>query len=61
MMAVFTKPLAERGGLCPLCRIAGVGLVAEIAQAELRMESGVPVAGLVVRATKPGAPGVNHA
>ena len=30
----------------------GAGLVPEIAQAELRMESGMPVAGLVVRATK---------
>jgi hypothetical protein len=30
----------------------GAGLVSEIAQAELRMESGAPVAGLVIRATK---------
>jgi predicted TPR repeat methyltransferase len=32
--------------------LTGVGLQAEIAHAELRMEAGVPVAGLVVRATK---------
>lgn len=31
-----------------------VGLEAEIRHAELRMESGAPVAGLVIRATKPG-------
>jgi len=49
--------------------LAGVGLEFEIAQAELRMESGTPVAGLVVRARKetkvPGhrsqAAGLNHA
>jgi predicted TPR repeat methyltransferase len=41
--------------------LAGAGLVPEIAQAELRMESGVPVAGLVIRATKPAGPGMNHA
>jgi predicted TPR repeat methyltransferase len=33
--------------------LGGFGLRPEIAQAELRMESGVPVAGLVIRATKP--------
>lgn len=33
--------------------LASLGLQPEIACAELRMESGVPVAGLVVRATKP--------
>jgi len=32
--------------------LAGAGLAPEIAQAELRMESGAPVAGLVIRATK---------
>ena len=32
--------------------LTGAGLVAEIAQAELRMESGAPVAGLVIRAMK---------
>jgi predicted TPR repeat methyltransferase len=32
--------------------LTGAGLVPEIARAELRMESGVPVAGLVIRATK---------
>jgi predicted TPR repeat methyltransferase len=32
--------------------LAGAGLTAEIAHAELRMESGVPVAGLVIRARK---------
>ena len=33
--------------------LTGEGLIPEIAQAELRMESAVPVAGLVVRARKP--------
>ena len=33
--------------------LAGAGLVPEIAHAALRMESGTPVAGLVIRATKP--------
>ena len=33
--------------------LARFGLRAEVAQAELRMESGAPVAGLIVRATKP--------
>jgi predicted TPR repeat methyltransferase len=33
--------------------LTGAGLVPEITHAELRMESGVPVAGLVIRATKP--------
>ena len=32
--------------------LTGAGLRPTIAQAELRMEAGVPVAGLVVRATK---------
>ncbi len=32
--------------------MAGAGLMSEIAQADLRMESGAPVAGLVVRAEK---------
>jgi len=36
--------------------LAGTGLAAEIAQGELRMESGTPVAGLVIRATKGNAP-----
>jgi hypothetical protein len=30
--------------------LIGCGLLPEIAQAELRMEAGVPVAGLIVRA-----------
>jgi predicted TPR repeat methyltransferase len=33
--------------------LTSAGLVPEITNAELRMESGVPVAGLVIRATKP--------
>jgi predicted TPR repeat methyltransferase len=33
-------------------RLAGAGLQPEIAEADLRMESGAPVAGLVIRATK---------
>jgi predicted TPR repeat methyltransferase len=33
--------------------LSGAGLQSEIAQAELRMESGTPVAGLVIRASKP--------
>ena len=36
--------------------LTGAGLVSEIAHAELRMESGAPVAGLVIRAMKGGAP-----
>jgi predicted TPR repeat methyltransferase len=32
--------------------LAGAGLIAEIVDADLRMESGVPVAGLVIRAVK---------
>jgi len=36
--------------------LTGAGLVAEIAHAELRKESGAPVAGLVIRATKGIAP-----
>jgi predicted TPR repeat methyltransferase len=41
--------------------LAGAGLESEIAQAELRMESGKPVAGLVIRGTKPASAGVSHA
>ena len=37
--------------------LRAVGLTPEIAYAELRMESGVPVAGLVVRARKPSSAG----
>jgi predicted TPR repeat methyltransferase len=37
--------------------LAGAGLATEIAHAELRMESGVPVAGLVIRARKVVATG----
>jgi len=36
--------------------IAEVGLNVDIARAELRMESGAPVAGLVVTATKLATP-----
>jgi len=32
--------------------LGGAGLQPEIAEADLRMESGAPVAGLVVRGTK---------
>jgi predicted TPR repeat methyltransferase len=35
--------------------LAFAGLQSEIAHAELRMESGAPVAGLVIRATKTAA------
>ena len=38
--------------------LGGAGLTPEIAQAELRMESGAPVAGLVIRATKSLGPRV---
>ncbi len=41
--------------------LAGAGLSSEIAEAHLRMESGVPVAGLVVRATKRAGEGTTHA
>jgi predicted TPR repeat methyltransferase len=41
--------------------LAGVGLDAAIEGAELRLEAGVPVAGLVVKATKPVASGSHHA
>jgi len=34
--------------------LAETGLKVEIARAELRMESGIPMAGLVVTAIKPG-------
>jgi predicted TPR repeat methyltransferase len=40
--------------------LAGAGLGSEIAEADLRMESGTPVAGLVIRATKPAGAGINH-
>jgi predicted TPR repeat methyltransferase len=33
--------------------LGGAGLRAEIAHAELRLEAGIPVAGLVIRARKP--------
>ena len=36
--------------------LAVAGLGAEVAHAELRTEAGAPVAGLVIRATKPGRP-----
>ena len=45
-----TRPYVERV-------LVGSGFAPEIAQAELRMESGVPVAGLVVRARKAGGAG----
>jgi predicted TPR repeat methyltransferase len=35
--------------------LTGAGLRAEIAHAELRLEAGTPVAGLVIRARKPSA------
>jgi predicted TPR repeat methyltransferase len=35
--------------------IAGAGLRPDIVQAELRLEAGTPVAGLVIRAVKPGS------
>jgi predicted TPR repeat methyltransferase len=41
--------------------LAGAGLEPEIAHAELRMESGTPVAGLVIRATKSPGTGTHHA
>ena len=41
--------------------LAASGLDAEIAGAELRLEAGTPVAGLVVRATKPVASEMRHA
>ena len=41
--------------------LAGAGLSPEMAEAHLRMESGVPVAGLVVRATKRAGEGTAHA
>lgn len=40
--------------------LAASGLGSEIIEADLRMESGVPVAGLVIRATKPNGAGINH-
>jgi predicted TPR repeat methyltransferase len=41
--------------------LASVDLEPEIVGAELRLEAGTPVAGLVVRATKPVAAGIHHA
>jgi predicted TPR repeat methyltransferase len=41
--------------------IAAASLRPEIVQAELRLEAGNPVAGLVVRATKPDGPALSHA
>ena len=41
--------------------LSNVSLQAEIRSAELRLEAGDPVAGLVVRATKPMTAGMNHA
>jgi predicted TPR repeat methyltransferase len=41
--------------------LAAVGLESEIVGAELRMEAGTPVAGLVVSATKPAAQEMGHA
>jgi predicted TPR repeat methyltransferase len=43
-----TQPYVER-------LLGKAGFDAEFARAELRMESGVPVAGLVVRATRPSS------
>jgi len=40
--------------------LANAGLVPEVAEGELRMESGRPVAGLVVRATRPAAVGARE-
>lgn len=41
--------------------LGAAGFRSEIVETDLRMESGVPVAGLVVRATKVGEAGLNHA
>jgi predicted TPR repeat methyltransferase len=41
--------------------LADANLASEIVAAELRLEAGAPVAGLVVRATKPTGAGRNHA
>jgi len=41
--------------------LADANLKSEIESAELRLEAGDPVAGLVVRATKPTGAGINHA
>jgi predicted TPR repeat methyltransferase len=43
------------------CVLASAHLRPEIVPAELRLENGVPVRGLVVRATKPAGEGLNHA
>ena len=45
-----TTPVLEAANLQP-----------EIESAELRLEAGDPVSGLVVRATKPAGAGMNHA
>jgi predicted TPR repeat methyltransferase len=41
--------------------LADTNLQSDIESAELRLEAGDPVAGLVVRATKPTGAGINHA
>jgi len=41
--------------------LAAANLGSEIVSAELRLEAGAPVPGLVVRATKPASAGMNHA
>ncbi len=41
--------------------LRAVDLEPEIAESELRLESGVPVPGFVVKATKPVAQGIRHA
>jgi predicted TPR repeat methyltransferase len=41
--------------------LAAANLGSEIVSAELRLEAGAPVQGLVVRATKPASAGMNHA
>ena len=41
--------------------LADANLQPEIVPAELRLEAGDPVPGLVVRATKPAEAGLNHA
>jgi predicted TPR repeat methyltransferase len=41
--------------------LTAAGLEPEIADAELRLEAGTPVAGLVVKATKPSTPEMRHA
>jgi predicted TPR repeat methyltransferase len=41
--------------------LAAADLGSDIVSAELRLEAGAPVPGLVVRATKPTSAGMNHA